>query len=105
MISRLTLEELGHPQPKTHVHFDNAMAVGIANITVKRQRLHLMEIRYFWVYDKVAQGAYTINWHPEKENLANYQSKHHGGSDYLAVCPWYLHEKKITLAITKGGQA
>jgi hypothetical protein len=38
MIFRLTLEELGHPQPKTPVHCDNATAVGIANNTVKRQR-------------------------------------------------------------------
>ena len=37
MIFRLTLEELGHPQPRTHIHCDNATAVGIANNTVKRQ--------------------------------------------------------------------
>ena len=35
MIFRLTLEELGHPQPKTPIHCDNATAVGIANNTVK----------------------------------------------------------------------
>jgi len=32
-----TLTDLGHPQPKTPVHCDNATAVGIANNTVKRQ--------------------------------------------------------------------
>jgi hypothetical protein len=52
-----TLEELGHPQPKTPVHCDNAMAVGIANNTVKRQRSRSMEMRYLWVCDKVAQDA------------------------------------------------
>ncbi len=31
----LTLEELGHPQPKTPVHCNNATTVGIANNTVK----------------------------------------------------------------------
>jgi hypothetical protein len=31
-----TLTYLGHPQPKTPVHCDNATAVGIANNTVKR---------------------------------------------------------------------
>jgi hypothetical protein len=30
----LTLEELGHPQPRTPVHCDNATTVGIANNTV-----------------------------------------------------------------------
>ncbi len=42
-----TLEELGHPQPKTIVHCNNATTVGIANNTVKRQRSQSMEIRYF----------------------------------------------------------
>jgi hypothetical protein len=35
MIFQLTLEDLGHPQPKIPVHCDNATAVGIANNTIK----------------------------------------------------------------------
>ncbi len=38
MIFWLTLEELGHPQPKTPIHCNNATAVGIASNTVKRQQ-------------------------------------------------------------------
>ena len=38
IIFRLTLEELGHPQPRTPVHCDNATTAGIANNTMKRQR-------------------------------------------------------------------
>ena len=33
----LTLVDMGHPQPKTPVHCNNANAVGIANNTIKRQ--------------------------------------------------------------------
>jgi hypothetical protein len=47
MIFRLTLEELGHPQPKTPINCDNATAVGIANNTVKRQQSCSMEMQYF----------------------------------------------------------
>jgi hypothetical protein len=32
------LADMGHSQPKTPVHCDNATAVGIANNTVKRQQ-------------------------------------------------------------------
>jgi hypothetical protein len=35
---RLILEELGHPQPATPVHCDNATAAGIANNSIKKQR-------------------------------------------------------------------
>ena len=46
-VLRLTLEEMGHPQPPTPIHCDNATAVGIANETVKKHRSRPMEMRYF----------------------------------------------------------
>ena len=93
IIFRQTLEDLGHPQPKTPVHCDNATAVGIANNTVKRQRSRSMEMRFFWIGDKIAQEIYDISWHPGQENLADYQSKHHVGAHHKAVRPWYLHQE------------
>ena len=72
IIFRQTLVDMGHPQPKTPVHCDNAAAVGIGNNTVKRQRSRSMEMRYFWVADKLAQDMYTISWHPGQENLSDY---------------------------------
>jgi hypothetical protein len=101
MIFGLTLEELGHPQPKIPIHCNNATAVGIANNTVKRQCSRLMEMQYFWVYDKVAQDAYDIRWHPGQENLADYQSKHHTGAHHTAVRPWYLHEVNLPLVLPR----
>ncbi len=91
IIFRLTLENLGHIQPKTPVHCDNATAIGIANNTVKRQRARAMEMRFFWVGDKVAQDMYDLTWHPGQENLADYQSKHHAGSHHVKVRPYYIH--------------
>jgi hypothetical protein len=83
---------MGHPQPKTPVHCNNATAVGIGNNTIKQQRSCSMEMRYYWVGDKVAQDMYTFCWHPGQENLADYQSKHHLGLHHQAVQPWYLHQ-------------
>ena len=34
-IIRLTLKEMGHPQPPTPIHVDNTTAVGIVNGTIK----------------------------------------------------------------------
>ena len=56
-IIRLTLKELGHPQPPTPTHCDNATAAGIAKKTVKRQRSRSMEMRYFYICDLVKHGA------------------------------------------------
>jgi hypothetical protein len=38
IIFRQTLVNMGHPQPKTPVHCNDATVVGIANNTIKRQR-------------------------------------------------------------------
>ncbi len=89
---RLTLEEMGHPQPPTLIHCDNSTTVGIANNTVKQQQSHLMKMRFFWVADAVKQGIFDIKYYPGKENLADYQSKHHLGTHHKAVHPWYLHK-------------
>ncbi len=92
IIFRSILEDMGHAQPKTPVHCDNATALSIANQTVKRQRSRSMEMRFFWISDKCAQDMYALHWHPGQENLADYQSKHHAGAHHTKVRPWYLHE-------------
>ncbi len=91
IIFLLTLAEMGHPQPQTLVHCNNATAVGITNNTMKRQWSQSMNMRFFWVGDKVAQEMYKLRWHPCQENLADYQSKHHAMSHHIKVRPWYLH--------------
>ena len=47
MVFKLTLEDLGHIQPKIPIHCDNATAVGITNNPIKRQQSRAMEMRYF----------------------------------------------------------
>ena len=73
MIFHLTLEELGHSQPKNPVHCDNATVAAITNTTGKWQRSYCMEKQYFWVCDKVAQDVYDVRWHPGQEILVDYQ--------------------------------
>ena len=91
-IIRLALEELGHPQPPTPMHCDNATSVGIANNTVKRQQSRSMEMRYFYICDLVKHGIVNVKWQPGQENLADYASKHHDAKHHKTVRPLYLHE-------------
>jgi hypothetical protein len=100
MIFCLTLEELGHPQPKTPTHCNNPTAVGIANNTIKWQQLCSMEMQYFWVC-KVAQDAYDVKWRPSQENPADYQSKYHPRAHHTAVHPWYLHKVHSPLVLPR----
>ena len=66
-IIRLTLMEMGHPQPPTPIHIDNSTCVGIVNGTIKRQRSRAMENRYFWLLDQEAQKYFRFCHHPGAE--------------------------------------
>lgn len=100
-VLRLTLQELGHPQPPTPIHCDNNTATGIANNTVKRQRSRSMEMRYFWIADQVSAGYFDVRWHPGLENLADYLSKHFDGMHHQNARPYYLHEHNSPLELPR----
>ena len=89
---RTTLEELGFPQGPTPLQTDNTTAFGIANDTVKQRKSKAMDMRYYWVRDRIKQGHYHVYWDDGKGNRADYYTKHHPASHHRAVRPIYLHE-------------
>jgi len=88
---RIALEELGHPQPATLLQTDNSMASGIANDTIKQKRSKAIDMRFYWVRDRVRQGHFHIFWRPGNHNRADYFTKHHPASHHQAMRPTYLH--------------
>ena len=90
-IIRLTLKELGHAQPPTPMHYDNATAADIANGSVKQQRSRETEMRYFYICDQMKKREYDVIWYPGKENLGDYASKHHEAIHPQNFRPLYLH--------------
>ncbi len=46
--------------------------------------------------DAVKQGKFDIKYYLGKENLADYQRKHHIGAHHTAVRPWYLDKLTST---------
>jgi hypothetical protein len=63
-ILRTTLEEMGHPQPATPFQTDNSTTCGIANDNIKQQRSRAIDMRFYWVRDRVNQGQFHIYWAP-----------------------------------------
>jgi hypothetical protein len=92
---RITLEELGFPQPPTPIQVDNTTAAGLANGTVKPRRSKAMTMRYFWIQDRVSLSQYFVYWDRGVLNLADYPTKHHPVSHHKAVRPTYLHVPSI----------
>ena len=71
------LEELGHRQPPTPIRVDNTTAVGFLNKTIKQKRSKAIDMRFYWLQDRCAQGQFNIYWAPGATNLADYHSLNH----------------------------
>ena len=88
---RNTLIELGHPQPPTPIQTDNSTAAGFANDTIKQKRSKAMDMRFYWIKDRVEQGQFLIYWRPGSENLGDYFTKHHSPSHHRLMRPVFLN--------------
>jgi hypothetical protein len=44
---------MGHPQLATPIQTDNECAPGIVNNTVKQRRSKAIEMRFYWIKDRV----------------------------------------------------
>jgi hypothetical protein len=94
---RSALEFLGHPQPATIIITDNECAKGIANDTVKQKRSKAIDMRFYWIRDRVAQKQFEVLWRKGSENLADYFTKHHPASHHQKVRSRYLQQQDAAL--------
>ena len=83
IILQRILHEMGHPQPATPIHCDNSTATSIVHETIKQQRVRAMNMRYFWTIDQQREKYIDTRWHPGKENLGDYNFKHHPTSHHI----------------------
>ena len=91
---RITCEELGHKQPPTPMRTDNNTAEGIMNGTIKQNRSKAIDMRFYWLKDRVEQGQFRIYWEPGHTNLADYYTKHHPPCHHKRVRPVYTYTKQ-----------
>ena len=59
---RVTLAEMGHPQPPTLMKVDNETAIGFLKSTMKQNRSKAIDMRFYWVRDRVNQNQLLIYW-------------------------------------------
>jgi hypothetical protein len=93
-VLRTTLEKLGHKQPPIPMETDNTTATGYRNGTTKQKRTKSMDMRLYWIKDRVKQGQFEINWGPGFQNLADYFTKHHSPAHHKRIRDVYIHADK-----------
>jgi hypothetical protein len=89
---RITLEELGHKQPPTPMVTDNSTATGIANDCVKQKRSKAMDMRFYWIRDRVRQGQFLVYWKRGSSNRTDYFTKHHPAKHHQQKRIEYLQQ-------------
>jgi hypothetical protein len=59
-VLRTALEELRHPPPPTPMETNNTTATGYSNVTIKQKRTKAMDMRFYWIKDRVKQGQFNV---------------------------------------------
>ena len=74
---RTALADMGHQQITTLVETDNTVANRIFNRIGKQKRYRAIDVRFYWVRDKIQQNHFHIFWEEGNKNLEEYVTKHH----------------------------
>ena len=96
---RQLLHEMGHKQPRTPIQTDNSTALGVVTNNIQPRRTKSMDMRFYWLRCRDAQGQFRYYWRPGPTNRADYYTKHHPASHHIEKRPTILTSKLIIDAL------
>jgi hypothetical protein len=73
---------------------DNTTATGYSNGTTKQKQTKAMDMRFYWIKDRVKQGQFNVYWGAGFQNLADYFTKHHSPAHHKGIHDKYIHTDK-----------
>ena len=91
--ARKTLEEMGHPQPRTPMQTDNSAAHSVVTNNIQPRRTKAMDMRFYLLRCRGSQGQFRYYWMPGTQKLADYFTKHFPGVHHKAMRPQFLTPK------------
>ena len=80
--THIALIDMGHDQPPTPAVKDTATGDGFANNNIRQRRSRSINMRYYWVRDRVRQGQVLVYWMAGEQIIAGYFTKHHPTSHH-----------------------
>ena len=85
VLQRMTLSEMGRPQPRTPTKTDNLAARAVVTNNVQPRRTKAMDMIFHWLQCRDAQGQFRYYWKPGTMNLEDYWTKHHPSSHHKNI--------------------
>jgi hypothetical protein len=95
VITRQTLEDMRHPQDDTLIVSDNYVGVNILNGNLPPKRSRAMDMRFYWVKDRIKQRQFKLTWLPGDVNLADYFTKTHSTPHYRSKRNTYVSDPLV----------
>ena len=95
VVARITLEDMGHPQPPTPTMTDNSTAHGVLTNKITPKATKAMDMRFHWLRDRECQQQFRWIWKRGSTLIADYYTKHHPASHHAATRPEILTPKVI----------
>jgi hypothetical protein len=74
-VTRATLTEMGHPQEATDLKTDKYTANRIINKDFQQKSSKTMDMRFYWIRDRVEQGQFDVGWAVGDTNMGDYCTK------------------------------
>ena len=84
------LVEMGHVQPPIPAVTDNATGDGFVNDKIFQRRSRAIDVRFYWVRDRVRQRQFLVHLIDGEHNLARYFTNHHPTSHHQSQRSIYL---------------
>jgi hypothetical protein len=69
-------------------------ATGHTNGTITQKRTKSMDMRFYWIKDRVKQGQFNVYWGLGFQNLADYFTKHHSPAHHKRIRDVYIHAEE-----------
>ena len=93
--SRITLWEMGHPQPEMPLEIDNIIAFSILTKQLLPRRSKAIDMQFYWLRDRENQEQFNLYWSHGENNLADYFTKHHPASYHQKIRKLYMSSNLI----------
>ena len=72
---RAILSDLGYPQPPTMLRMDNTVAIGIAAGQMNAKRPKSMDMRFYWLKDRVKRKQFNVMCCKGHRNISDHLTK------------------------------
>jgi hypothetical protein len=79
-----------HETNRSAITTDYSTADGFANKRTKLKQSKAMDMQFYWIQDRVAQGQIARRWGSGSTNQGDYYTQHHSPSHHTQVRSTYL---------------